>query len=214
MHDEHAKQILAHIEKHLEPVTQVLGDETAGAKTAIDIAHVTASELRPVHTLITVGFSKVAMPVPRDEEGPARIELMMVLPRTWKLDEASLRDEQWNWPLEHLRRIARSSIDSSRWLGWGQVLPNGEPPEPLVAGTRLCGFVIVPSLHVPPSFYQLRTRIGDVVFFAAVPLYAEEMQLAREQGSSALFEKLLDHDVRDLVDMKRRNVAKKRFGFF
>lgn len=154
------------------------------------------------------------MPVPANTEGPSRIELMMVLPRSWKLDEASLRDEQWSWPLEHLRRIARTSIESSRGLGWGHVVPNGEPPEPLVAGTRLCGFVIVPSLHVPPSFYQLKTRVGEIVFFSAVPLYAEEMQLARERGASSLFEKLLDHDVRDLVDMKRRNVAKKRFLWF
>jgi hypothetical protein len=213
MHEGHAEQILAHIEKHLEPVGQVLRD-AADATTPVDIAHVPASELRPIHTLITVGMSRVAMPVPRDVEGPARIELMMVLPQSWKLDEASLRDEQWRWPLTHLRRIARASIDSSRWIGWGQVLANGEPPQPLVTGTRFCGFVIVPSLHVPPSFYQLRSRMGDVVFFSAVPLYAEEMQLAHEQGTTTLFEKMLDRDVRDLVDMKRRNVAKKRFGWF
>jgi hypothetical protein len=211
MYDALAEQVLAHIERHLEPVRQVLRDPSADAQR-IDVAHVAASETRPVHTLITVGMSASTMPVPKSGDMPERIELMMVLPRQWKLDEASLREEAWSWPVTHLRRLARRA--SSQWLGWGSVAPNGDPPEPLVSGTRLCGFVIVPSLHVPPSFYQLESRVGDVTFYAAVPLYAEEMQLARDKGARALFESLIDHDVRDLIDMKRRNVAKKRFGFF
>jgi hypothetical protein len=78
----------------------------------------------------------------------------------------------------------------------------------------LRGVVIVPSLHVPPAFYELPSVVGAITFYAAVPLYAEEMQLAHDQGARFLFEKLIDNDVRDLVDLKRRNVARKRFGWF
>ena len=207
------EQIISHIERHLEPVRQVLRDES-GAQD-ISVAHVPASETRPVHTLVTLGMSGIVQPGVEHGEAPDRIELMMVLPRHWKLDAASLRSEEWSWPVQHLRRLASASRASpDRPLAWGEVLPNGDPPQPLVSGSRLCGVVIVPSLHVPPPFYQLASSAGTITFYAAVPLYAEEMQLARDQGSRVLFEKLIDHDVRDLVDMKRRNVAKKRFGFF
>lgn len=212
MDEQLADQILAHIGRHLEPVQRVLRDNTGAQR--VDIAHVGASETRPIHTLITVGMSATAMRMPKAEETAARIELMMVLPRQWKLDDSSLREETWRWPVEQLRRLARVPHQSSRWLGWGSVVPNGEPPEPLASATRLCGVVIVPSLHVPPAFYQLDSSAGTITFYSAVPLYAEEMQLARDKGSRALFESLIDHDVRDLVEMKRRNVAKKRFGWF
>lgn len=213
MHDHLANQILAHVERQLEPVREVLRDPEGGP-SSVDIAHVAASEKRPVHTLITVGMSSVAMPTPPDSEMPDRIELMMVLPRGWKFDAASLDQEEWNWPVVHLRRLARRYLESTTPLAWGQVLQNDNPPRPLVSSSRLCGVVIVPSLHVPPSFYQLDATVGTITFYAAVPLYAEEMQLALEKGSRVLFEKLLDHDIRDRVDLKRRNVAKKRFGLF
>jgi hypothetical protein len=158
-------------------------------------------------------MSRVAMPVP-DDETPDRIELMMVLPRRWSIDADALQSDEWGWPVRQLRRLASGVIDSSACLGWGDVVPNGDPPQPLAPRSRLCGVVIVPSLHVPPPFYQLASAIGAVTYYSAVPLYAEEMQLARERGSKVLFEKLIDHEVRDLVDPKRRNVAKKRFGLF
>ena len=78
----------------------------------------------------------------------------------------------------------------------------------------MCGVVIAPSLHVPPSFYELTSRVGAITFYAVVPLYLEEMQLAETQGARFLLEKLIDNEVRDLVDLKRRKVAKKRFGLF
>jgi hypothetical protein len=211
--DELARQILAHIERHLEPVRQLWRDPSVGP-FRIDVAHVSASETRPVHTLVTVGMSRTVMSVPEGADAPDRLELMMVLPRHWKLDAASMQADVWTWPVDYLRRLARGPLESSRWLGWGHVVPNGDPPQPLISGTRLCGTVIVPSLHVPPAFYQLSSAVGAITFYAAVPLYAEEMQLAQDKGSRFLFEKLIDHDVRDLVDLKRRNVARKRFGWF
>lgn len=210
---EREQEITRHLERHLGPVQQIWRDEVV-QPVPVDVVHVAASETRPVHTLVTVGMSSVAMSVPANANAPSRLELMMILPRGWRFNVEAMREHEWNWPIEQLRRLARAPMARGSWLGWGSVVPNGDPPQPLASNTRLCGFVIVPSLHVPPAFYELRTRAADVTFYAAVPLYYEEMQLAHEKSAKLLFERLLDHEVRDLVDVKRRNVARKRFGFF
>lgn len=211
--ESHARQIVEHLERHLGPVQQIWRNAD-GPASRIDVAHIAASETRPVHTLITIGMSSVAMHVPAGVDAPQRLELMMTLPSEWRLDEEAMREEEWTWPVGELRRVARRPSETDSWLGWGHVVANGDPPRPYASNTRLCGVVIVPSLHVPLSFYELSTQAGGIAFFAAVPLYKEEMELAQNKSAQFLFEKLLDHEVRDLVDLKRRNVAKKRFGLF
>jgi Suppressor of fused protein (SUFU) len=203
--------IRTHIEKHLGPVSRVLGTSTA---TGISILLVASHETRPVHTLITLGLSDHAMNTPLSKNAPRYIELMVTLPRTWKLDAASLNDARWNWPLRQLASIADLPSTQSTWLGWGEVIPNGDPPRPLAPSTKLSGAVIVPSLLVPQDFYELKIAAHSIAFFCLLPLYQEEMGLQRAKGVNHLFETLVDAGVKDFIDPRRRNVAKKRFGFF
>ena len=48
-----------------------------------------------------------------------------------------------------------------------------------------------------------------------MPLYPEEMALKLSHGSDALLDRLDAGNIRDDIDLRRRNVAKKRFfGLF
>jgi hypothetical protein len=75
--------------------------------------------------------------------------------------------------------------------------------------------IIAPSLLVPVGFYELNVDGERVGFYAAIPLYSEELDLKQSKGMEVLLERLLEKDINDVVYLKRRNVAKKkRFGLF
>lgn len=216
------EQIAAHIEKHLGRIVNVFADAAPEPRATdatdaprILVHHVPATDIRPVHTLITSGVSTLAMAVPPNENAPRHIELMMTMPRQWKFDADSLRQQQWHWPIDHLQRLAHVPAANGTWFAWGQAIPNGNPPQPLAPGTKLCGVIIAPSLFVPPEFYELRAGSRTVVFFAAIPLYEEELRLRQEQGMEALLAKLLDHGIQDVIDLRRRNIARRKIlGLF
>jgi hypothetical protein len=213
VNDTWLQQIRSHVERHIGRVERVFqGDAAAGTA---DVLHVRPVNSRPYHTLITSGMSGVEMAVPPDVDAPHRIELMMTLPESWKLG-GDVSDERTHWPvrlLQSLSRIPREKRDG--WIGWGHTVPNGSPPQPLAPRTELCGVIIAPSLLVPIAFYELNLEGERVGFYSAIPLYREEMELQAREGMAALLERLVQNDTNDVVDLKRRNVTrKKRFGFF
>jgi hypothetical protein len=208
------EEIRAHVEKHLGPIKEILRE--GSDPTEIEILHVPPQETRPVRTLVTAGMSDKAMSVPSGKaQAPRYIELMITLPRLWPLDAEARRNPRWRWPLDQLRSIAEIPRDTGRWVGWGETFTNGNPPQPLAPSTRLCGAVIVPSLLVPEDFYELKIAAHSIAFFSVVPLYKEELELKEAKGVNHLFETLIDAGVKDYIDPRRRNVAKKRwFGLF
>jgi Suppressor of fused protein (SUFU) len=205
--------IRAHVEKHLGPVANVM-QEVVGDTIRIDVLHVPPTDTRPVHTLVTTGMSDRPMAVPAGTKAPRYLELMMTLPGSWQLGEDVKNDARWAWPIRQLKTLARYPHAHKTWLGWGHTVPNDQPPQPLAPGTKLCGAIIVPSLLVPEEFFELSIAAHSIAFFSAVPLYEEEMRLKQDRGANALFEKLIDAGVKDLVEPKRRNVAKRLFGLF
>ena len=205
MNDARLQQIRSHVERHIGRIEHVFpGDAATGIA---DVLHVRPINSRPYHTLVTAGMSSVAMPVPPEVDAPHRIELMMTLPEGWKFAD---------WPVLHLQSLSRLPREKrDNWLGWGRTIPNGDPPQPLAPRTGLCGVIIAPSLLVPVSFYETNIDGERVAFYGAIPLYREELELQAREGMAALLERLVQNDINDVVDLKRRNVAKKkRFGFF
>jgi len=206
-------EIYAHVAKHLGPVTETLRESSDPDE--IEILHVPPQDTRPVRTLVTAGMSDRAMSVPSGRNVPRYIELVVTLPRTWPFDEKARRDPRWRWPLDQLRTIAQLPRTANRWVGWGETFANGEPPRPLGPNTRLCGAVIVPSLLVPQEFYELKIAAHSIAFFSVLPLYKEELELKEAKGVNHLFETLLDAGVKDFIDPRRKNVARKKiFGLF
>jgi hypothetical protein len=199
-------QIQAHVERHLGPVTRTFREGD------IDILCVDAAFDRPVHMLVTAGMSDAAMNTIR-KDAPSRIELMMTLPEQWKLDGLQSSDPRY-WPIRLLAGLAALPPQTGRALGWGDTVPNGDPPAPYAKDSKLCGVIVAPSLLVPKEFYALDVADRHIEFYAAIPLYREELDARTGQGMEFLLTRLLEHRVSDLVDVKRRNVMKKRFGFF
>ena len=139
----------------------------------------------------------------------------MTLPAHWQLDQASLDDERWYWPIRLLKTLARLPHKHATWLGWGHTVPNGDPPQPYAANTQLAGAILLPSITAPSAFHELVIPgHKHIHFFSVVPLYESEMNLKLAKGSDALTALFAKKGVTDIVDLTRRDVSKKLFGLW
>ncbi len=203
--------IRAHIERHLGAIGQTFHEPADGL--SIDIHQIAATVERPVHTLVTAGMSEVPMPIVGNSKAPRHIELMVTLPRGWNFQDTPKSKGTGHWPIRLLAQLARYPQQKAS-LVWGQVVPNGDPAAPYAPGTELCGVIIAPSLLVPTEFYELDLGARRIEFYSAIPLYREEMALHAEKGMEFLLSTLIDRGHNDLIDPRRKNVAKKFLGLF
>lgn len=212
--EECIEEISNHIETHIGEVELVL-HELISDTVHIDIHYVKPTKERPFHILITSGMSDLPMNVPEEAGMTKYMELMITLPESWHVDEESFKDERWYWPIRQLKYLARFPHKYDTWLGFGHTIPNGDPAESFAENTKLSGVILLPPLYVPDEFTRLYISQDKIIeFFSIVPLYSEEMNLKLAKGSDALLDKLDEINAWELIDVNRKNVAKKRFGVF
>jgi len=211
-HDPVGEHIATHLGKPALYFHETKAGETDGG-IQVDIHVIGPTESFPYVRLVASGMSKQAMNVP--EGAPAYAELMMALPAAWQLDEQSMQEERWYWPVALLRHLAHYPHRERSWIGLGHSLPNGYPATPYTAGVRFCGAIVLPPASSPEPFHSLTVDGKDVYFHCVVPLFKEELNLARRRGFAELLDKFNEYDVTDVVDPARKNTARKKFlGLF
>lgn len=153
-------------------------------------------------TLFTVGLSDRNLTLPDGEE--ITTELMLMLPPDWPLTKKALADPLLNWPVEWMMRIVRDALDGNTWPDADEALfLNGNPPQPLAANTRLCGWLCVPRREADSQMPDDRW----VEFRSLFPIYEEEHELIVEQGAGALLVRFHENNLPLYVDPDRDNVA-------
>ena len=107
----------------------------------VDICVVPPDGERKYYTLVTMGMGARRMQVPEElaKYRLERAELAIALPPDWRLDEESMKDERWYWPVRLLKVLARLPIQSDTWLGWGHTMDNQRP---FAEDTKLCGAIL------------------------------------------------------------------------
>jgi hypothetical protein len=196
-----------HVERHVGPIANVF-HELYSEYIHLDLLMVAPADDRPVHTVVTSGMSSKPM-----EDGTL-MELLIVLPPTWPMDEASWRDERHYWPVRALKELARLPHAYGFSLGDGHTVPNGDPPAPYGPGTRLCGALIAPPVVTP---HEPVEGAPDTLLRAVYFLYQEEMDLKLERGFDALVDAFDEAGVSEIVEPDRPSAVKKRkkrFGLF
>ena len=212
--EECLEDISTHVKAHLGPVESVF-HEILSDTVHVDVHFVRPTETWPCIRLVTSGMSDLPMSTPDGADVPRHVELMMTLPQDWKLDEESLKDEHWYWPIRLLKTLARLPHKYATWLGWGHTVPNGDPPEPYADGVGFSGAIVLPSVSVPKDFHVLHIPgKKDISFYAVVPLFETEMNFKLRHGTDALLERLGKKDVSDVVDLSRSDVTKKFLGLW
>lgn len=186
----HLEEIQGHIERNIGPV-KALFNELESDTIHLDILIVPATSDRKFHYLVTSGMSDLPMLVdPRnsDSEGWCFAELVIALPGYWPLfDSKKMQFERWNFPIEHLKFLARLPHKYDTWISTGHSIPNFESKKRIGPNCEMSGFVIDNPVLGGENFINLKTRDGKKIHFCAVyPVYQKEMEYKIRKGHSAL----------------------------
>lgn len=180
----------------------------------VDICVIPPDKKRNYYLLVTMGMGAHKMNVPEKlaEYNLERAELMIALPRDWKVGES---DECWYWPIRLLKSIARLPIMANTWLGWGHTVDNQEP---YADNTSLCGAVLLyPEAGKADGNVLTLPNGDDVNFYQIIPLYREEMEYKVANDTEALLERM-ENVVPFVVEIDRPNAAENctegELGFF
>lgn len=169
----------------------------------VDIVIIEPTSERDYWVLVTMGMGARPMNVPPElaEYRLERAEVMLCLPHAWDLENQA---EEWYWPLRWLKILARLPGDCNTWLGWGHTVPAGRP---LAENTALCGMLLVNPGAFDVAAYECALPGGEtVLFYQAVPLYAEEIQYKLDYGAEALLE-LMPEDMLEYIRIDRENAC-------
>lgn len=184
--------IMRHIETYCGKPTAVIPDsneEDYGVKIYI----VPPEGDRDYYTLATsgIGAFSVKTPLGVNRYANSRVELMIALPDYWKLDNESLKEGRWEWPVKVIRTMVKCIVEDSSWvhLGYGGyfgkldestdlsyiitmagILPEGGDVCKLPTETPVNFFHIIPLYQSEADFYnnhtleELLDKMGDVSF--------------------------------------------------
>jgi Suppressor of fused protein (SUFU) len=199
-------RITKHIDKTIGPVHTVF-HEVVSDDLHIDVHHVKSTLLRRYEVLVTSGMSARPMAVLEGSSEPRFAEMLVVLPKGWRLSKEAFADERNYWPVRLIKSLARFPHHCNTWLGFGHTVANGESEEttrPYVDGTSLCASIVLPPSTLGEAAWAMKCRDGDDVFFwAAVPLHMSELKFKLAHGVDPLLDLFDQSRVTERIDSTR-----------
>ena len=187
--EEEMEAVEGHIQQYFGEFENVF-HELSSPDIHVDICVVPPSKERDYYTLVTMGMGAHRMNVPEElaEYKLERAELAIALPADWKLDQESMKDEKWYWPIRLLKSLARLPIASDTWLGFGHTMDNEED---FAKGTKLCAAILTgPQDTEDGSEVCILPSGEEVNFYQVIPLYREELEYKMEHDADALLDKM------------------------
>ena len=190
---EEMEAVEEHIRKYFVEIGHVF-HELVSPDIHVDICVVPPDREREYYTLVTMGMGARRMQVPEElaKYRLERAELAIALPPDWRLDEDSMKDERWYWPVRLLKVLARLPIQSDTWLGWGHTMDNQRP---FAEDTKLCGAILGEPQNIRKEGFFCHLPGGEEInFYQVIPLHREELEYKLEHNAEALLEKLEEAD--------------------
>jgi hypothetical protein len=195
--------------------------EILSSRIHLDVHIIPPRPERDVWTLFTTGMSDLPMSTPPQFKDRSFAELVLVLPPTWKVGELKATPppptaQQWYWPIQWLKSLARFPHEHETWLSDGHTIPNGDPPRAFVSGTQLCAWLLLPPVSVPDKARSVALPNGRQVRLHVLhALHRDELALKLAKGTDALLEAFDKAQVSETLIVDRPStVRKKRFGLF
>ena len=200
--EEEMEAIEGHIEEYFGEVENVF-HELVSPDIHVDVCIVPPSEKRDYYTLVTMGMGAHRMNVPEElaEYKLERAELAIALPADWKLDQESMKDEKWYWPIRLLKVLARLPITSDTWLGFGHTMDNEED---FAENTKLCAAILTGPQGTEEGSEVCTLPGGEEVnFYQVIPLYEDELDYKLAHDADAMLDKM--DGISFVVNPTRRN---------
>ena len=187
--EEEMEAVEGHIQQYFGKFENVF-HEIVSPDIHVDICMVPPTEERDYYTLVTMGMGAHRMNVPKElaEYKLERAELAIALPADWKLDQESMKDEKWYWPIRLLKSLARLPINCDSWLGHGHTVENREP---FADNTKLCTATLIGPQDTEDGSEVCTLPGGEEVnFYQVIPLYEDELDYKLEHDVDALLNKM------------------------
>ena len=135
----------------------------------------------------------MTLPEGLDAKDWGRAELMILVPADWAgnlADPETIKDEGNFAPFRLLTEMARFPHNNTTFLGPGHTVQNGKPVAP---GSPMDSAMIHWSVALPSDQLRLTLDNGDKInFYAVYPIHASERQVAVDQNTDVVFEKMLE----------------------
>lgn len=187
--EEEMEAVEGHIQQYFGKFENVF-HELVSPDIHVDICMVPPTEERDYYTLVTMGMGAHRMNVPKElaEYKLERAELAIALSADWKLDQESMKDEKWYWPIRLLKSLARLPIASDTWLGFGHTMDNQED---FAENTKLCAAILTGPQGTQDGSEVCPLPGGEEVnFYQVIPLYEDELDYKLEHDADALLNKM------------------------
>ncbi|OAI41076.1 hypothetical protein AYO40_03865 [Planctomycetaceae bacterium SCGC AG-212-D15] len=198
------KAILKHFKQHRGKPAPLTLHEIVPSDPPIAIHVVQPTKKYEGYTLFTVGMSDKPLKMPDGSEHFA--ELAIYLPPSWQLTDDALRDPNWSWPIDWLRKIALYPHETGSWLGASSLIfANEEPPQPLAPDTQLSCILALADTGEFGHFQLPDYRW--VTIHSLYAIYTEERDLEKREGTRHLVELFEKHKIPRTLDIARPNVA-------
>jgi hypothetical protein len=208
MSDSSMEKISNHIETHVGPISMVW-HEVLSDLVHIDVHEVAPTADRPFWTLVTSGMSDLPMHAPAGCEDRAFAELMICLPKDWKMSQDDFKNERYYWPVRWLKILARFPHEYKTWLSWGHTMPNGDPAQILHETVPFDCMLLLRPKTVSTDFWQLPVRNNKTIHFLALfPLYPGETILKLKKSADEIESRFERQKISEILDSKRRDVSK------
>jgi len=206
-HDEMEK-IEDHIRKYLGDFKMVIHEKESEV-VHIDVIPLILDDRFPFNMLVSMGMSAKPMNVPDYADASEYAELVMLLPKDWKLDEKYWTDKKYFWPISVIKHLARFPHMNDTFLAFGHTINNGGNSgrsEPYADNTELNNMFIDEPRMLPEGFNHLKISDEKTIdFLCLVPIYEEELEFKRLLSANALIILLEDNGISQVVDITRKN---------
>lgn len=132
-----------------------------------------------------------------------RAELLINLPAEWVI--GSDDDKDCTWLIEWLDSLVNDIRERRIYLGEYKFFMNGESMSPLGPETEQSCFL---ALGKSTIGHEIEVEHGEkATLYTLMPVYAEEREMEKANGLNSLLELFEEHDITEVVDLRRMNVA-------
>jgi hypothetical protein len=206
--EDHMGKIQNHVRKYIGDFENVIHESDSNF-VHMDVLPLTFQDKHPFNILVTMGMSAKPMNVHPKADTSKYAELLILLPKDWRLSERNWKEKKYSWPISVIRHLGIFPHVNNTFFGYGHTISNGEPTKPYAENTELCYMFFDKPRILPKGFSHLKLDDKKVIdFLCLMPIYEEEFEFKSVLGADALVELFKDNNVSQVVDTKRENVCK------
>jgi len=167
-----------------------------------------SNELR---VLMTNGLSNHRMNVHEKHVGEEFVELFVLLPSYWKLDE--LENPRMNWVFDWLTKLKKHVIEKDTWIGNGHTFSTGKEMDAISPTMLQNHFILSNPMELAQELAPIQMPDKRVYFLSLIPIFADEMDYKQGKGTAKLFSKFALQNITEKLDDYRSTVLKTRWNF-